>query len=103
MKPRTAVVTGIAGQDGSYLADLLVGMGYRVVGVRRSGNPDIQRIEHLLDRIELREADLLEERALVELLHDVRPEEVYNLAGDSFIPSSWDQADLTGDVTGVGA
>ena len=99
----TALVTGIAGQDGSYLAELLLSKGYRVIGVRRPGNPDLTRITHILDRIELREADLLDESHLAGLLRDVRPTEVYNLAGHSFVPSSWDKADLTGDATGLGA
>jgi GDPmannose 4,6-dehydratase len=99
----TALVTGIAGQDGSYLAELLLSKGYRVVGVRRPSNPDTSRIAHLLHRLDLLEADLLDESQLVELLRDVAPTEVYNLAGHSFVPSSWDQADLTGEATGLGA
>jgi GDPmannose 4,6-dehydratase len=99
----TALITGIAGQDGSYLTDLLLSKGYTVVGVRRPGNPDLSRIAHVLDRVELREADLLDEGHLVALLEDVRPSEVYNLAGHSFVPSSWDRPDLIGDATGVGA
>ena len=101
--PRTALVTGIAGQDGSYLAELLLAKGYRVAGVRRPGNPDVHRIAHIADQLELREADLLDEARLVALLRDVRPDEVYNLAGHSFVPTSWDQADMTGDATGLGA
>ena len=100
---QTALVTGIAGQDGSYLAELLLSKGYRVVGIRRPDNPDVSRIAHLLDQVELREADLLHEGRLISLLEDVRPTEVYNLAGHSFVPTSWDQADLTGDATGLGA
>ncbi len=100
---RTALITGIAGQDGSYLAELLLSEGYRVIGVRRPGNPDIRRIAHLLDQLDLREADLLDELRLVDLLRDVRPTEVYNLAGHSFVPSSWERPDLTGDATGLGS
>lgn len=103
LEGRTALVTGIAGQDGSYLAELLLSKHYRVVGVRRAQNPDLWRIAHLLDRIELRAVDLLDERALVELVRNVRPTEVYNLAGHSFVPTSWDQADLSRDATGLGA
>lgn len=100
---RTALVTGIAGQDGSYLAELLLAKGYRVVGVRRDGNPVVDRIGHILDQLEIREANLLDEERLVELLEDVRPDEIFNLAGHSFVPSSWDRVDLTGDATGLGA
>ena len=99
---RTALITGIAGQDGSYLAELLLAEGYRVVGVKRPGTVDLGRIAHIVDRIELREADLLDESHLLELLRTTRPAEVYNLAGHSFVPTSWDQADLTGDATGLG-
>ncbi len=100
---RTALITGIAGQDGSYLAELLLSEGYRVIGVRRPGNPDIRRIAHLIDQVELLEADLLDELRLVDLLRDARPTEVYNLAGHSFVPSSWERPDLTGDATGLGS
>jgi GDPmannose 4,6-dehydratase len=100
---RTALITGIAGQDGSYLAELLLSKGYRVVGVHRPGSPDLSRIAHLLDRLELCEADLLDEARLVAMLDETGPNEVYNLAGHSFVPTSWDQADLTGDATGLGA
>jgi GDPmannose 4,6-dehydratase len=102
-RARVALVTGIAGQDGSYLAELLLSKGYRVVGIRKPGNPDLSRIHHVLDRIGLRDADLLDEAHLVALLREVRPTEVYNLAGHSFVPSSWDQPDLAGDATGLGA
>ena len=100
---RTALITGVAGQDGSYLAELLLEKGYRVVGVRRSGNPDVHRIANVLDQIELRETNLLDALELAELLRAARPSEVYNLAGHSFVPSSWEQPDLTGDATGLGA
>ena len=100
---RTALVTGIAGQDGSYLAELLLAKGYRVAGLLRTGSSSVERIAHIADRLELREANLLDEARLVEVLEDVRPQEVYNLAGHSFVPSSWDRADLTGDATGLGA
>jgi GDPmannose 4,6-dehydratase len=99
---RTALVTGIAGQDGSYLAELLLSKGYRIVGVQRPETSDLSRIAHVRDRIEMRDADLLDESHLVDLLRTTRPSEVYNLAGHSFVPTSWDQADLTGDATGLG-
>ncbi len=99
----TALVTGIAGQDGSYLAELLLAKGYRVVGVRRPTNPDLGRIAHILDRVELREVDLMDEAQLIGLLEGVRPAEVYNLAGHSFVPTSWDAPDSTVVTTGVGA
>jgi GDPmannose 4,6-dehydratase len=98
-----ALITGVAGQDGSYLADLLLAKGYEVVGVRRADNPDISRIAHIAERIQLRDADLLDPQQLVALLEDARPDEIYNLAGHSFVPTSWENPDLTGDATGVGA
>jgi GDPmannose 4,6-dehydratase len=100
--PGTALITGIAGQDGSYLTELLLSKGYRVIGVRRASNPDIERIEHLLDQIELRDADLMSEPQLIGLLESVRPTEVYNLAGHSFVPTSWDKPDDTVIATGLG-
>ncbi|MEZ0240510.1 MAG: GDP-mannose 4,6-dehydratase [Chloroflexota bacterium] len=98
-----AVITGIAGQDGSYLAELLVERGYRVVGIPRPGSTERDRIAHLLDRIEIVEADLLDDDSLEHLLSDVRPRELYNLAGHSFVPSSWQQPGFIGEVTGLGA
>jgi len=100
---RTALVTGIAGQDGSYLAELLLEQDYRVVGVRRPGSVSLDRIAHLLDRVELREADLLDQASIRTLLEEIEPQEVYNLAGHSFVPSSWQRQDLIGQVTGLGA
>jgi GDPmannose 4,6-dehydratase len=100
---KRAVITGITGQDGSYLAELLLEQGYRVVGVvRRSSAPNLDRIEHLLDRIELRPADLLDQLSLVRLIDDVRPHELYNLAAMSFVPASWDQPLLTGEFNSLG-
>ena len=101
-RDRTALVTGIAGQDGSYLAELLLANGYRVVGVPRSGNPDLHRIAHIQDRLELRAADLLDEASLVALLRETTPTEIYNLAGHSFVPTSWDRPEIVGDATGLG-
>jgi GDPmannose 4,6-dehydratase len=100
---KRAVITGITGQDGSYLAELLLEHGYRVVGaVRRSSAPNLDRIEHLLARVELRPADLLDQLSLVRLIDDVRPQELYNLAAMSFVPASWDQPLLTGEFNSLG-
>jgi GDPmannose 4,6-dehydratase len=101
--PRTALVTGITGQDGSYLAELLLEKGYEVHGVcRRASSYTLSRIEHLLDDIHLHSADLLDEPSLERLLRKVRPQEVYNLAAQSFVSASWEQPILTGEVTGLG-
>jgi GDPmannose 4,6-dehydratase len=99
---RTAVITGIAGQDGSYLAELLLDRGYRVVGVVRP-ETSTHRIDPILDRIELRTVALLDPRDLTRLLESVRPDEVYNLAGHSFVPTSWDRPELAEDITALGA
>ena len=100
---KRAVITGITGQDGSYLAELLLEQGYEVVGVtRRLSAPNRWRIEHLLDRIELRPADLLDQLSLIRLVDDVRPQELYNLAAMSFVPASWDQPLLTGEYNAQG-
>ncbi len=100
---KRAVITGITGQDGSYLAELLLEQGYEVVGVtRRLSAPNSWRIEHLLDRIELRPADLLDQLSLIRLVDDVRPHELYNLAAMSFVPASWDQPLLTGEYNAQG-
>src|SRR5678815_2853243 len=100
---KRAVITGITGQDGSYLAELLLSKGYEVVGtVRRASAPNYWRIEHLLDRITLRPADLLDQLSLLRLIQDVRPHEFYNLAAMSFVPASWDQPLLTGDFNAMG-
>ena len=100
---KRAIVTGITGQDGSYLAELLLENGYEVFGVvRRSSTPNYWRIEHLLDRITLRPADLLDQLSLLRLIQDVKPHEFYNLAAMSFVPASWDQPLLTGDFNAMG-
>jgi GDPmannose 4,6-dehydratase len=100
---RTALITGITGQDGSYLAELLLAKGYRVIGmVRRSSSENFERIAHMVDRLELRQADLLDQLSLVNLLQDVAPDEVYNLAAQSFIPTSFSQPMLTAEITGLG-
>ncbi len=100
---RRALITGITGQDGSYLADLLLANGYEVVGmVRRSSAPNLWRIEHLLDRVTLKPADLLDQLSLIRLIDEVRPDELYNLAAMSFVPASWDQPLLTGEYNAQG-
>jgi GDPmannose 4,6-dehydratase len=102
MKKR-ALITGITGQDGSYLAEWLLDQGYEVFGiVRRSSAPNLWRIEHILDRIELRPADLLDQLSLLKILDEVRPREFYNLAAMSFVPASWDQPLLTGEYNAQG-
>jgi GDPmannose 4,6-dehydratase len=101
--PKRALITGITGQDGSYLAELLLSKGYEVVGaVRRSSAPNFWRIQHLLDRITIRPADLLDQLSLIRLVDDVRPHEFYNLAAMSFVPASWDQPMLTGEFNAQG-
>ena len=100
---KRAVITGITGQDGSYLAELLLEQGYHVTGVvRRSSSPNLWRIEHLLDRIQLRPADLLDQLSLMRIIDDVKPHEFYNLAAMSFVPASWDQPLLTGEFNAMG-
>ncbi len=101
---RRALITGITGQDGSYLAEFLLEKGYHVVGmVRRASTESFERIAHLRDRIEIREGDLLDQLSLITLLHHVDPHEVYNLAAQSFVPTSWEQPILTSEVTALGA
>jgi len=100
---RRALITGITGQDGSYLAELLLEKGYEVFGmIRRSSTPSTWRIEHLLDRLTLKPADLLDQLSLLRLVDEVRPHEVYNLAAMSFVPASWDQPMLTGEFNSLG-
>jgi len=99
----TAIITGITGQDGSYLAELLLTKGYRVIGVaRRSSTVNYERIEHLLDDITIVQGDLQDQGSLLSLLEEYKPDEVYNLAAQSFVPTSWNQPALTGDVTALG-
>lgn len=98
-----ALITGITGQDGSYLAELLLEKGYQVHGTyRRTSAPNFDRIQHLVDRISLHQTDLGDMASLTRLISKVRPSELYNLAAQSFVASSWDQALLTSDTTGVG-
>jgi GDPmannose 4,6-dehydratase len=100
---KTALISGITGQDGSYLAELLLSKGYRVVGmVRRLSAPNHWRIAHLQDQITLRPADLLDQLSLIRVLDEVQPDEVYNLAAMSFVPASWDQPMLTGEFNSQG-
>src|SRR5216117_3023127 len=100
---KRALITGITGQDGSYLAELLLEKGYDVVGMmRRSSAANLWRIQHIVDRITLRPADLLDQLSLLRLIDDVRPHELYNLAAMSFVPASWDQPMLTGEFNAQG-
>jgi GDPmannose 4,6-dehydratase len=98
-----ALITGITGQDGSYLAELLLSKGYRVFGMtRRSSTDAYERIAHIRDRIELVQGDLLDQASLITALQDTQPTEVYNLAAQSFVPTSWNQPVLTGEFTALG-
>ena len=100
---KRALITGITGQDGSYLAELLLDKGYEVFGmVRRASTTNFWRIEHLLDRIVLKPGDLLDQLSLIKVLEEVRPHEFYNLAAMSFVPASWDQPMLTGEFNAQG-
>ena len=103
MRAGCALITGITGQDGSYLAELLLEKGYEVHGlVRRSSTETFERIAHLRGRVSLHQADLLDQSSLVAPLREVRPAEVYNLAAQSFVPTSWVQPSLTGEFTAIG-
>jgi GDPmannose 4,6-dehydratase len=98
-----ALITGVTGQDGSYLAELLLGKGYEVVGmVRRTSHHSYERIEHLIDRLEIVAADLLDQHSLTQVIQQARPDEVYNLAAQSYVPTSWTQPVLTGEFTALG-
>ena len=100
---KTALITGITGQDGSYLAELLLEKGYRVVGmVRRASTENFERIAHLRERVDLRQADLLDQLSLIDVLRAVQPDEIYNLAAQSFVPTSWQQPVLTAEFDAVG-
>ena len=99
----TALITGVTGQDGSYLAELLLDRGYRVVGmVRRTSTLNFHRIAHIQDRLELVPGDLSDQISLIRILEEYRPDEVYNLAAQSFVQTSWNQPVFTGDVTALG-
>jgi len=98
-----ALITGVTGQDGSYLAELLLKKGYDVVGmVRRTSHHSYERIDHLIDRIEIVAADLLDQHSLTQVIGDSKPDEIYNLAAQSFVPTSWNQPVLTGEFTAMG-
>jgi GDPmannose 4,6-dehydratase len=100
---RTAVITGVTGQDGSYLAEFLLAKGYEVIGVvRRTSHDSYERIGHLLDRVQIVAADLLDQHSLTTVMRDAKPHEVYNLAAQSFVPTSWSQPVLTGEFTALG-
>jgi len=97
------VITGVTGQDGSYLAELLLSKGYEVIGVvRRTSHDSYERIGHLLDRVHIVAADLLDQHSLTTVIRDAKPDEVYNLAAQSFVPTSWNQPVLTGEFTALG-
>jgi GDPmannose 4,6-dehydratase len=99
----TALITGITGQDGSYLAELLLGKGYQVVGMaRRSSTETFERIEHIQDDIIITQGDLHDQSSMVALIEEYKPDEVYNLAAQSFVPTSWSQPLLTAEATGLG-
>ena len=99
----TALITGITGQDGSYLADFLLEKGYEVVGmVRRSSTTTFDRIQHLVDKITIVQGDLIDQSSLAHLMEEYKPDEVYNLAAQSFVPTSWNQPILTGEITALG-
>lgn len=104
MSNKTALITGITGQDGSYLAEFLLEKGYKVYGtVRRASTENYDRIEHIRDDITLLQADLLDQLSLISAVRDANPDEIYNLAAQSFVPTSWNQPILTGEFTAIGA
>ncbi|MBV8155580.1 MAG: GDP-mannose 4,6-dehydratase, partial [Candidatus Eremiobacteraeota bacterium] len=100
---KTALITGITGQDGSYLAELLLEKGYRVVGMTRRTSTEVhERIEHIVGDIEIVSGDLLDQSSIQSIVQQTRPDEVYNLAAQSFVPTSWEQPVLTGEFTALG-
>ncbi|MBE9528501.1 MAG: GDP-mannose 4,6-dehydratase [Proteobacteria bacterium] len=104
MSKKRALITGITGQDGSYLAELLLEKGYKVFGmVRRSSVETLERVEHIRDKVELLQGDLTDQSSLDTAIQDSSPDEVYNLAAQSFVPTSWNQPVMTAEVTGLGA
>jgi len=103
LSQKRALITGITGQDGSYLAEFLLQQGYQVIGmVRRTSTVNFDRIKHIQDAIEVVQGDLLDQSSLIEILREYRPQEVYNLAAQSFVPTSWKQPVLTGEFTALG-
>ena len=100
---KTALITGVTGQDGSYLAELLLKKDYEVYGiVRRSSSSNFERIKHIQDDLKLVQGDLLDQNSLIEAIEGSRPDEVYNLGAQSFVPTSWNQPVLTGEFTALG-
>ena len=100
---KRALITGITGQDGSYLAEFLLEKGYKVYGlVRRLSTPNTENIHHIVDKVELISGDLLDQKSLDDAVREARPDEVYNLAAQSFVKTSWNQAVLTGEYTALG-
>jgi GDPmannose 4,6-dehydratase len=100
---KTALITGITGQDGSYLAEFLLEKGYRVVGMTRRTSTEVhERIEHIVDDVEILSGDLLDQSSITSIVTEVRPDEIYNLAAQSFVPASWSQPVLTGEFTALG-
>ncbi len=100
---KTALITGITGQDGSYLAELLLEKGYRVAGMTRRTSTEVhERIEHIVDKVEIFSGDLLDQSSITSIVNDVHPDEIYNLAAQSFVPASWSQPVLTGEFTALG-
>ena len=100
---KTALITGITGQDGSYLAELLLEKGYRVVGMTRRTSTEVhERIEHIVGDVEIVSGDLLDQTSMTAIVNDVQPDEFYNLAAQSFVPASWSQPVLTGEFTALG-
>jgi len=100
---KTALITGITGQDGSYLAELLLEKGYRVVGMTRRTSTEVhERIEHIVDDLDIVSGDLLDQSSITSIVSDIRPDEIYNLAAQSFVPASWSQPVLTGEFTALG-
>ncbi len=100
---KTALITGITGQDGSYLAELLLEKGYRVVGMTRRTSTDVhERIQHIFEKIEFVSGDLLDQSSITEIISAIKPDEIYNLAAQSFVPASWTQPVLTGEFTALG-
>ncbi|NUO00677.1 MAG: GDP-mannose 4,6-dehydratase, partial [Saprospiraceae bacterium] len=100
---KKALITGVTGQDGSYLAELLLAKGYQVTGmVRRASTENFERIEHLRTKIKIAQADLLDQLSLIDLIEEAQPDEIYNLAAQSFVPTSWIQPALTGEFTALG-
>ncbi len=103
MSEKTALITGITGQDGSFLAEFLLAQGYRVVGMTRRSSTDVhERIEHIVDDITIVSGDLLDQSSMTSIVADIRPDEIYNLAAQSFVPTSWAQPVLTGEFTALG-